>query len=78
MSVFTTIKALGVDQGSGPEAGAGIPAAASESRLGGCSETELLNALFQYRSDLLHPPACGSAQRRLAMIDALIAKAGAA
>jgi len=39
---------------------------------------ELLTALCQYRSDLLHPTAPDSRERRLAMIDALLAKAGAA
>lgn len=38
---------------------------------------DLLAALYQYRDDLRYPPAPDSVTRRLAMIDALIAKAAA-
>lgn len=36
---------------------------------------ELLALAYQYRSDLIHPVAPDSRERRLAMIDALISKA---
>lgn len=36
---------------------------------------ELLEALHQYRSDLRYPPTPDSIDRRIAMIDSLIAKA---
>jgi len=39
---------------------------------------ELLSAIYQYRSDLRYPPSPGSIERRLEMIDAVIAKAGVA
>lgn len=35
---------------------------------------ELVQALHQYRSDLLYPPAPDSRERRIARIDALIAR----
>ena len=35
---------------------------------------DLLTALYQYRDDLRYPPAPDSAERRLAMVEALIAK----
>lgn len=35
---------------------------------------ELVNALYQYRSDLLYPPAPDSRERRLAMIEGLTTK----
>lgn len=34
----------------------------------------VLEALYQYRSDMLYPPAADSRERRIAMIDKLIAK----
>ena len=36
---------------------------------------DMLTALDQYRSDLLYPPAADSRERRLAMIDKLLARA---
>ena len=36
---------------------------------------DLLSALYQYRDDLRYPPAPDSVTRRLAMVEALIAKA---
>lgn len=39
---------------------------------------DLLDALYQYRNDLRYPPAADSIERRLVMIENLIAKAGAA
>lgn len=39
---------------------------------------ELTRALYQYRDDLRYPPAPDSIIRRIAMIDAIIAKAEAA
>jgi hypothetical protein len=39
---------------------------------------DMLAALYQYRSDMRHPPAPDSRERRIEMIDALIAKATAA
>lgn len=39
---------------------------------------ELISALHQYRADLRRPPSTDSLERRCAMIDALLAKAGAA
>lgn len=38
-------------------------------------QSELLAALHQYRSDLMYPPSPDSRERRLAMIDKLIAGA---
>ena len=35
---------------------------------------EMLVALYQYRDDLRHPPGLDSTERRLAMVNALIAK----
>lgn len=35
---------------------------------------DILYALHQYRADLLRPPSPDSRERRIAMIDALIAK----
>jgi hypothetical protein len=39
------------------------------------STSELIAALHQYRDDMRYPPAADSRERRIAMIDALIAKA---
>lgn len=38
-------------------------------------KAEMLDALHQYRSDMIYPPAADSRERRVAMIDKLIAKA---
>lgn len=38
---------------------------------------DFIFALYQYRSDLRRPPSADSIERRHAMIDALLAKAGA-
>lgn len=37
---------------------------------------DLVTILHQYRSDMMHPPAPDSRERRVAMIDAAIAKFG--
>ena len=39
---------------------------------------ELVTILHQYRSDMLRPPASDSRERRVAMIDAVLAKHGGA
>lgn len=48
-------------------------AAPDEAREPGVFE-DILYALHQYRADLLRPPSPDSRERRIAMIDALIAK----
>ena len=35
---------------------------------------EAITVIYQYRSDLRHPPAPDSVERRLAMIESLLAK----
>ena len=39
---------------------------------------ELVELAWQYRSDLLRPPSADSRERRIARINAILAKAGAA
>ena len=51
----------------------------NSARCGTCAVVpELVTLVEQYRSDLRYPPANGSTERRLAAIDAALAKVAAA